>query len=155
MLHEKNVNDTKVIKLSGEIVTSVTSVLLILSSLSSGLFSPIAFFMIHQMEILRTSVLIGETHNEYIEEIVSYSMDIFNLLFIPNKYVPEVSGKLFLKRISTDGEPWWSGYKEGVAFYFLLIVTIAFLLYLFILLIIVSLFNILKTVCKMKMFENT
>ena len=88
--------------------------------------------------------MIGKTHNEYIEQIVSFSMDIFTMLFIPKKYIPEITGKIFLKRVPTEGEPWFSGYKENVAFYFILIISMTFFLYMFFMLLIPALLNLLS-----------
>jgi len=56
------------------------------------------------MELLRTIVLIGTTNNEYIETVVSSSVNIFSLLMIPEKYIPSISGQISLERIKTSDE---------------------------------------------------
>ena len=72
------------------------------------------------MEILWTIVIIGKTQNEYIEDILSASINIFALDFIPRKYIPEISGRLFLERLNTAFEEQRSGYDEGTTFYLII-----------------------------------
>lgn len=81
------------------------------------------------MEILRTVILIGETRNEYIEDILSMNMNIFNLRIIPEKYIPSIKGNIDLERIKTDGELLRSGFYDGVAFYLLLQILMSLCVY--------------------------
>jgi len=76
------------------------------------------------MEILRTIVLIGVTKNEYIEEVLSSSINVFSLLLIPDKYIPEFTGRIFLPRLKTNEEFTRSGYSEGTTTYLFLIIVI-------------------------------
>jgi len=69
------------------------------------------------MELICTIILIGDTKNEYIELILSSSINIFSILLIPDKYVPTISGKFALERVKTEGELAWSGYEEQTVFY--------------------------------------
>ena len=73
--------------------------------------------------------MIGETWNEYIEDILSSTIDIFALLMIPDKYVPQISGKIALERAHTNGEFYWSGYEEATTFYLIIIIFLTFCFY--------------------------
>ena len=58
--------------------------------------------MFQHMELVRTIILIGKIENHYIKSVLQSSINIFALLFLPDKYVPEVSGKFPLERIKTS-----------------------------------------------------
>lgn len=85
---------------------------------------PSAFIIMHQMELLRTIILIGDTYNEYIEKVLSSSVNVFSLLFVPEKYIPNMTGRIALPWQKNSEEFIWSGYKEATSFYLLLIVLI-------------------------------
>jgi len=53
------------------------------SAYSISSVGPAAFLMMQQMEILRTVILIGDTQNEYIEDVLSASINIFALNIVP------------------------------------------------------------------------
>lgn len=58
--------------------------------------------MLQHMELIWTIILIGKIENEYIKSVLQSSINIFALLFLPDKYVPEVNGKFPLERIKTS-----------------------------------------------------
>lgn len=107
------------------VLAALTTVLVFTSSTDSmWSVGPAAFIIMHQMELLRTIILIGVTQNEFIEDVLSSSINIFSLLMIPDKYVPQITGKFALERVKTEGELDQSGYSEGTTFYLLIILFI-------------------------------